>query len=47
MSPMTEALVGVHELFVSLVSSGFTEPQALSIVANIMFLNGKGAEDGN
>ena len=35
MAGLTEAAVSIHELFVSLVEAGFTEAQALSLVAQM------------
>lgn len=39
-SPMTESCIGLHTLFTSLVEGGFTEDQALTIVARIITTNG-------
>jgi hypothetical protein len=43
MTPLTEGVAGLHEMFVSLVEVGFSEVQAISLLAHFMYLQ---ATDG-
>jgi hypothetical protein len=42
---MAEVAVSLHEVFVSLVAGGFTDEQALSVIARLMFLHQTGVSD--
>lgn len=35
-STMSEAAIGIHELFKSMIDAGFTEPQALELVKAVL-----------
>lgn len=45
MTPLTEAATGMHELFSSLIGGGFTELQAIQIIANVLFLHTRSSSD--
>lgn len=37
---LLEGVYGLHEVFVTLVRGGFTEDQAIKLVANVLHLSG-------
>jgi hypothetical protein len=40
MTALLEGVLGLHEVFVTLMRGGFTEDQALKLVANVLHLTG-------
>lgn len=40
-TPMSTAAIAIHEMFLSLVAAGFSEDQALTLVARISVDNGE------
>lgn len=44
-TPLIEGMSGMHEMFVALVESGFTELQAIQYLAYLTFLQSGGGND--
>ena len=47
MTAFAEGAIGMHEMFVCYVAAGFTEGQALRLMAEILAAHQRQAEDGH